>query len=525
MNCCNKKFQVCVKSILNIGSCGLHVMHNAFKAGDHATDWDLESLLINLRYLFKDAPVRREMFAEVTGSQKFPYKFCSTRWLDNLPAAERAIELWPYIIKFVEHVQTLKKANIPTSKPYLYIKDLASSDMVLPRLHAYVSIAKTVTPFLTIYQTDRPMLPFLAEDIHNVLRLLMKRFIKSDIIREADTLTKLIKIDTKKESNYCVHSKIDIGFIAEAKVKELIAVGKASQRQFLDLRMNTRKFLISLVDKIIAKAPIQYSLVRNMVCLNPNELAANCDQSRAQFKRIISSLSSSNHIDDSDCDTVLNQMDEFINSVVVKTKSDFVSFNKKTDRLDTFYHKHMQCNSSFDKLWSVISNLLLLSHGQASVERGFSVNKQIEVENLANESYEAQRMIVDHIRSVGGVLKVQITKELLLSASQAYSKYKAYLEKCKADSEKSARGIKREAECDELEKLKRKKKLLEIDIESLTTSANKFIEQAERATALKDVRPLITKSVSFRKSANDKRAEINDISELIDKRQEALKGL
>ena len=29
-------------------------------------------------------------------------------------------------------------------------------------------------------------------------------------------------------------------------------------------------------------------------------------------------------------------------------------------------------------LWEVVSHLLLLSHGQASVERGFSINKQIE---------------------------------------------------------------------------------------------------------------------------------------------------
>ena len=37
--------------------------------------------------------------------------------------------------------------------------------------------------------------------------------------------------------------------------------------------------------------------------------------------------------------------------------------------------------------------LLLLSHGQASVERGFSVNKEVMVQNLAEQSLISQRII------------------------------------------------------------------------------------------------------------------------------------
>ena len=34
------------------------------------------------------------------------------------------------------------------------------------------------------------------------------------------------------------------------------------------------------------------------------------------------------------------------------------------------------------KLLEVVKMCLVLSHGQATVERGFSVNKEVEVENL-----------------------------------------------------------------------------------------------------------------------------------------------
>ena len=42
--------------LINIGSCGLHVVHNCFKTGSTATDWNpqVSSLLSALYYLFKD---------------------------------------------------------------------------------------------------------------------------------------------------------------------------------------------------------------------------------------------------------------------------------------------------------------------------------------------------------------------------------------------------------------------------------------------------------------------------------------
>ena len=68
----------------------------------------------------------------------------------------------------------------------------------------------------------------------------------------------------------------------------------------------------------------------------------------------------------------------------------------------------------------------MLSHGQASVVRGLSVNKEVSVEHLAETSLIAQRTIVDHISSVGGFLKVEYCNGLLLSTSSARSKYYQY---------------------------------------------------------------------------------------------------
>ena len=82
----------------------------------------------------------------------------------------------------------------------------------------------------------------------------------------------------------------------------------------------------------------------------------------------------------------------------------------------------------FGALWAMVKPLLLLSHGQASVERGFSVNRQVEVENLIGDSFLAERLIRDHIYSVGGIKNVEISKSLLPSAASARQRYTAHLE-------------------------------------------------------------------------------------------------
>lgn len=69
--------------LLEGGSCGLHSTHGAFKVGATASNWNLNVYLKNLYSLFKNSPAKREDFVNITGSNKFPEKFCDCRWLEN----------------------------------------------------------------------------------------------------------------------------------------------------------------------------------------------------------------------------------------------------------------------------------------------------------------------------------------------------------------------------------------------------------------------------------------------------------
>jgi hypothetical protein len=122
---------------------------------------------------------------------------------------------------------------------------------------------------------------------------------------------------------------------------------------------------------------------------------------------------------------------KYIDEVVAEHRSRFTSFTLG-EKVDVLFLETMAGNQDFTKLWVVVEKVLLISHGQASVERGFSVNKQVEVDNLIGSTFEAKRMVCDHTAAVGGICNIDVdNKQLLLSCSNARQKYGLYLEEQK----------------------------------------------------------------------------------------------
>lgn len=74
--------------VLFMGTCGLHVLNNAFKSSFYAAKWNVVSFLRALYNLFKDSPARRSDLLYYSGSSLLPIKFCSVRWLNNANVAE-----------------------------------------------------------------------------------------------------------------------------------------------------------------------------------------------------------------------------------------------------------------------------------------------------------------------------------------------------------------------------------------------------------------------------------------------------
>ena len=172
---------------------------------------------------------------------------------------------------------------------------------------------------------------------------------------------------------------------------------------------------------------MSYSFVRYLSCFNPVNRASKIDICSAKFRKVLSLLVNVFRVAKKDCDTLLQEFDLFLDNIPVFASTQFANFDSSHDRLDSLLYKFM-IGDAFKNLLEVVKLVLVLSHGQAAVERGFSVNREAEVENLKGHTLIAMRTVIDHVNSVDGIFNVEISKQLLLSFQQSRQCYGLCLE-------------------------------------------------------------------------------------------------
>ena len=92
--------------------------------------------------------------------------------------------------------------------------------LCLQKFHFFQYIASIVELSLRIFHSDGPLAPFLYQELEKVMRLLMQNFVKKDILTEAKSTFKLMKIDLQQSK--CNERGIKIGIATSsllAKIK------------------------------------------------------------------------------------------------------------------------------------------------------------------------------------------------------------------------------------------------------------------------------------------------------------------
>ena len=77
---------------------------------------------------------------------------------------------------------------------------------------------------------------------------------------------------------------------------------KPSEKQIMELRMESKTCLIQLLEKMLEKCPVSYSLVRHLSCLNPVKMASNKEACSVKFKKVLRL-----RVKEEECDTFLQK--------------------------------------------------------------------------------------------------------------------------------------------------------------------------------------------------------------------------
>lgn len=189
-----------------------------------------------------------------------------------------------------------------------------------------VSVAHTTESFLKEYQSDKPMLPFMATDLETQHRTLLQKFMKSSIVQAAGSVIKLLDLDLKSNVNHKPVSELELGFVTDLEIKKAKSAKTVSDKDILQFKMECKHFLVTLCEHIKEKHPLQHRLVKKSICLDPQKINIH------SFKMVLDTFQSLKRISVEECDATLNEYRSFLADAKLAPK--FLSLKKVTDRLD-----------------------------------------------------------------------------------------------------------------------------------------------------------------------------------------------
>ena len=86
-------------------------------------------------------------------------------------------------------------------------------------------------------------------------------------------------------------------------------------------------------------------------------------------------------------------------SLICKQAEIYSSEGRKIDLMN-FLCVYLHRNEKNQDFWYVCKVIFVLPHGQTSIERGFSVNEDLLVENLNQQTRIGQRKVYDYFSSL-----------------------------------------------------------------------------------------------------------------------------
>lgn len=446
--------------LVDIGTCTVHSVSGAFKTADEKT-LNVGKFLLNSYYVFKDSPARL-LEANELQSSKFPKKFCPTRWVENGPVARHILGLLESISKFIDNIKGT--AAEPKTQSYSAVKSSLNDPLLPAKIAFFAEIAGKLEPFLEKYQTDNPLVPFMADDLQDVFIALGGMILKDAYLQKVHrtelTDDKLLHPDDLKLVLGVRHA------LRKIRSNDKMQIARLKGQCFL--------FVKTLLSKLQASCPLKSRFLRSARALNPtlwmkrdggSELAIAESSLEALLDETVKLFWFEGH----EADMMKGRMSAKLKEDAFQEKAR--SWDGSSQPLDDFWQGVFEPGTAEDKL---VKRVLTLSHGQAAVERGFNVNKEATVENQLEESLVAQRFVYDGVREKG-LAEMDIPKGMIRMARNANRRYKEWKEaKKKQEENRSQKENERKRQAVVLLAKEEERKRLRRELEALDADINQL---------------------------------------------------
>ena len=546
-------------TFLDIGTCNLHAVNNGFGKGlqlfKDEEIIDLDQFAIDLHFFFKLSAARREDYAKTAELSEitavYMMKHVQTRWLSIEKVLVRIMEQFKNLkIYFLETLPKQKKFKREIAKPskpgipnrYQRIANLLKSATTIAYMGFVVHTTVPFKRFVLTFQTNEPMVHLLYDEMLRLVKSVLGMFI--DAKKIPSKRSELLKKNCSYEKLH--KAKCDVGTKASSMVRKLDDAFEA--KKFYG---NAKKFLICCAVYLLKNLPLDQQILIDVQVLHPTyKLMKNGTNA---IKRL--ALEVTRVLGKKANDAFKHRGEDYqLIDVILKEFNDYTlhmipeSFYKKQNeeskkensrqqysywseafkaagveniqnvsseytRIDHYWDKvegllDSSGKKMFPHLCALAKCLLLLSHGNADPERGFSLNKHLLATHGSTtdeDTIVAIRLVKDFIVHNGGTNNVVITKEMIASSNSAWSRYELFLqrkrdEECarKAQLEKEAK--EKQAAEDQSEKAKKRDEEKEQILSDIAMFGN-YLQLSEKTivSANEEMRKLLNSGTLVKK--------------------------
>ena len=551
-------------SFISSGGCPLHTVHNGFGKGMTSLKEriNLDQFVIDLHFFFERSAARRQDFKTMSSitdvSVHYLLRHCESRWLSIEKVLVRIMEQFPniktYFLNELPKTAAFKGGKgVGNTKRYKRIADCLKDSSLMSFMAFVVFVAQDFKKFLVPLQTNAPMIHVLHSMEVKLVHSLMSKFITPKYITDEKTkktfnAAELMKVDVSDKRKHI--AKVQVGAKATSEMKSLDELEKKKTVAVMV------SFLEECTKYLLNNLPLDDNVIKSAKCLHPENRHQKSALTNISYlaQVVIKALG-----DDAMHEAFHLEKDKTKYDLIDKIRSQFQQY--QTEKIDESFYKYDETpkkhtykqktsywkeaygiagiyddgdndNDGFFKrlddywitvseildengkkkysdLWVLVKCVMLISHGNADPERGFSINKHmlnIHGYSLGEDTIVAIRMIKDYIIKCGGSEKVPVSNALLKSCKQARNRYHADLEEKRqlALKEEGARKAAAEAAAakdavQEAEK-KKEKKMKKIKKEIETLESGMKVAELTITEGNQELSGVLTKSQKLSKS-------------------------
>ncbi|CAF4117335.1 unnamed protein product [Rotaria magnacalcarata] len=417
--------------LLKLGGCHLHVAHNGFKAGLFSSDWNIQN-----KYTIDDYNCVME---------KTMLYFANTRWVLLGKVITRVFILWePLHEYFLVYLPVNQKVQVQNNDRYERIKETLTSYVIKIRLQFVLFLCENIFDrFLTLFQQEAPLIHVLHSELSSLYRLVLLQFLKTDYAGDKVGGC-LLDLDFKLNEKQLNNKHIRIGEETRKLLNHL------TQQEREKVFEDVKKIYHTTAEYLKKNLPLKNSFLSDVQILHPSYRSVEYSDKIVRIARAVPGLLSEREIDYSRDEWLIYSLDNNIDEkwYIKKKKKDCSGTELIIyHRIDYYWNKVLNIKTAngfakYPTLSKLIKNILIIPHGNADVERGFSINENLVPENrskLSCLSINGLRSTYDGVKFIGNGSshKVPINREIIKSIKMSYSLYKKDIQSKKKVSENS----------------------------------------------------------------------------------------